>query len=105
MISVVVLYPNKVGSKFDLDYYVHRHLPLVRNRLEPMGMRSMAYTVECAMDRLAPSQAYRLSAELRFDDMNSARRALQAHGPETQADIPNFTDVTPVILIGEVHES
>ena len=45
MISVVVLYPNKAGSKFDLDYYVHRHLPLVRDRLQPMGMRSLTYTV------------------------------------------------------------
>jgi uncharacterized protein (TIGR02118 family) len=105
MISVVVLYPNKAGSKFDLDYYVHRHLPLVRDRMQPMGMRSFTYTVEHAMDPKAPLQAYRLSAELRFDDMESAARALQAHGPETQADIPNFTDVAPVILIGKVHQS
>jgi hypothetical protein len=35
--------------------------------------------------------------------MDSATRALKAHGAETQADIPNFTDVAPVILIGEVH--
>ena len=102
MISVVVLYPNKAGSKFDLDYYVRRHLPLVRDRLQPMGMRSLTYTVEHAMDPKAPPQAYRLSAELRFDDMESATRA---HGPETQADIPNFTDVAPVILIGEIHQS
>jgi uncharacterized protein (TIGR02118 family) len=103
MISVTVLYPNQAGSKFDLDYYVHRHLPLVRDRLKPMGMRSLTYTVERAMDPAAPPQPYRLSAELRFDDMDSASRALQAHGAETQADIPNFTDVSPVILIGEVH--
>ena len=38
MISVAVLYPNKAGSKFDLDYYAHRHLPLVRDRLKPMGI-------------------------------------------------------------------
>ncbi len=105
MISVVVLYPNKAGSKFDLDYYIRRHLPLVRDRLLPMGMRSFTYTVEHAIDPKAPPQAYRLSAELRFDDMESTARALEAHGPETQADIPNFTDVAPVILIGEVHQS
>jgi uncharacterized protein (TIGR02118 family) len=106
MISVVVLYPNKAGSKYDLDYYVRRHLPLVRDRLQPMGMRSLTYTVEeHAMDPKAPPQAYRLSAELRFDDMESAARALEAHGPKTQADIPNFTDVAPVILIGEIHQS
>jgi uncharacterized protein (TIGR02118 family) len=48
-------------------------------------------------------KAYRLSAELRFDDMDSATRALRAHGAEKQTDIPNFTDVAPIILIGEVH--
>lgn len=90
MISVAVLYPNKAGSKFDLDYYVHRHLPLVRDRLKPMGMRSLTYTVERAMDPAAPPQPYRLSAELRFDDMDSASRALQAYGAETQGRHPQL---------------
>jgi uncharacterized protein (TIGR02118 family) len=88
MISVAVLYPNKAGSKFDLDYHVHRHLPLVRDRLKPMGMRSLTYTVERAMDPAAPPQPYRLSAELRFDDMDSASRALQAHGPRRRPTSP-----------------
>ena len=35
----------------------------------------------------------------------SAARALESHGPETQADIPNFTAVAPVILNGEIHQS
>ena len=48
-------------------------------------------------------KAYRLSAELRFDDMDSATRALRAHGAEKQPDVPNFTDVAQIILIGEVH--
>jgi uncharacterized protein (TIGR02118 family) len=101
MISVMVLYPNKPGSRFDLDYYVSRHLRLVRERLEPMGMRSMTYIAEAALDPSAGPQPYRLVADLRFDDMAATRRALAAHGPETQADIANFTDVAPVILIGE----
>jgi uncharacterized protein (TIGR02118 family) len=105
MISVVVLYPNKAGSSFDLDYYVHRHLPLVRDRMLPMGMRSFTYTLERAIDPKAPQQPYRLIAELRFDDMETTTRALEAHGPETQADIPNFTNVAPVIIIGETHQS
>jgi uncharacterized protein (TIGR02118 family) len=101
MISVMVLYPNQAGTRFDMEYYVHRHLPLVRDRLEPQGMRSMTYVSERAMDPAAPPQAYRLVADLRFDDMESTSRALQMHGAETQADIPNFTDVAPIILIGE----
>lgn len=101
MISVLVLYPNAPGSRFDVDYYLNRHLKLVRERLEPMGLRSMTIITEAAMNADAEPQAYRLIADLRFDTMEATRRALAAHGPETQADIPNFTDVTPVIMIGE----
>ena len=102
MISVLVLYPNLPGSRFDMDYYVKRHLKLVRDRLNPMGLRSISIISEAALDPASPGpQAYRLVADLRFDTMEATRKALAAHGPETQADIPNFTDVTPVIMIGE----
>jgi uncharacterized protein (TIGR02118 family) len=102
MISILVLYANKPGSKFDLEYYTSRHLPLVRRLLEPMGMRSLTFVKERALDTAASPQPYRLIAELRFDTMERAKLALDAHGAETQADIVNFTDVEPVIVIGEL---
>lgn len=102
MISILVLYANKPGSKFDLEYYTSRHLPLVRRLLAPMGMRSLTFVTERALVAASPPQPYRLIAELRFDDMESTKAALDAHGAETQADIPNFTDVEPVIIIGEL---
>jgi uncharacterized protein (TIGR02118 family) len=93
MIVVSVLYPS--GGPLDIDYYRDRHLPLVRRLLEPMGMLSLAY--------FAPDQpaTYQLVAELRFADRKTADAALAAHGAETQADIGNFTAVTPVILLGD----
>jgi uncharacterized protein (TIGR02118 family) len=97
MIAVAVLYPNTPGRRFDLDYYRSTHLPLVRRLLEPAGMRSLTYYRPAEAD---PAAAWRLVAELRFDDMATTQAALAAHGPETQADIANFTDETPVILIG-----
>ena len=33
MIKVSVLYPNKPGAKFDMDYYVNKHVPLVQQKL------------------------------------------------------------------------
>jgi len=33
VIIVSVLYPNGPGSKFDLDYYLKRHMPMVQQRL------------------------------------------------------------------------
>ena len=41
-------------------------------------------------------------AELFFDDMDSLMAALFAHGTETQADIPNYTDSIPVVQISEM---
>jgi uncharacterized protein (TIGR02118 family) len=102
MISILVLYANKPGSKFDHEYYTSQHLPLVRRLLEPMGMRSLTFVKEAALDPAAPPQAYQLIAELRFDSMESTKLALTAHGAETQADIANFTDVEPIIVIGEL---
>ena len=93
MIVVSVLYP--VGHDFDMGYYRDRHLPLVRRLLEPARMKSLTYY---RPDQPAP---YQLIAELRFDARSDMEQALAAHGPETQADIPNFTSAPPAILIGE----
>ena len=38
MIRVAVLYPNSSGSSFDVDYYKSKHMKLVRERLDPLGM-------------------------------------------------------------------
>jgi len=102
MMSVLVVYAGAPGARFDLDYYTSRHLPLVRRLLAPVGMRSLTYVNDSAAGAAGAPPLFRLVAELRFDDMDATNRALGAHGPETQADIPNFTDVTPIILIGEL---
>jgi uncharacterized protein (TIGR02118 family) len=98
MIVVSVLYPNTPGTTFDLDYYRDRHLPLVRELLEPGGMRSLSYYVPGPAEADPP---YRLVAELRFDSMAEVEAGMAEHGAVTQADIVNFTDVEPVILVGE----
>ena len=35
MIKVSVLYPQKAGAKFDMDYYCDSHMPLVQSKLKP----------------------------------------------------------------------
>jgi uncharacterized protein (TIGR02118 family) len=93
MIVISVLYPS--GHALDMDYYRSRHLPLVRRLLAPRGMTELGYYCP------AQPSAYQLVAELRFADREEADAALAAHGPETQADIANFTAAPPVILVGE----
>ena len=38
MIRVTVLYPNESGKKFDMDYYTHKHMKLVSERLKTFGV-------------------------------------------------------------------
>jgi hypothetical protein len=33
MVTVSVLYPNREGTKFDIAYYLNRHIPMVRQLL------------------------------------------------------------------------
>jgi hypothetical protein len=38
MIRVSVMYPNEKGKRFDLDYFVHRHVGLVHKYLDSAGL-------------------------------------------------------------------
>lgn len=91
---IAVLCRDAPGARFDMGHCNGTHLPLVRRLLAPMGMRSLTYLVP------EPGGPWRLIAELRFDDRAALEAALAAHGAETQADIPNLTDIRPEIVIG-----
>ena len=98
MMIISVFYPVTPDNTFNMDYYLTGHLSLVQRLLEPMGLR------ETRVLTAAPDSPYPVIAELTFDDLDSLNAALAAHGAETQDDIPNFTDVTPLIQISEVAE-
>ena len=38
--EVNVLYPAKEGAKFDLDYYLATHMPLVSKHWSGLGLKS-----------------------------------------------------------------
>jgi len=48
MIKVSVLYPNKAGAKFDMDYYCDSHMPPFAAKLKPAlkGMTEVAFSGE-----------------------------------------------------------
>ena len=35
MVKVSVMYPMQQGTKFDMTYYINRHIPMVRQLLGP----------------------------------------------------------------------
>jgi len=102
MIKVSVLYPNEEGKKFDFDYYLNTHLPMVQGLLEPMGL--VKGEVEKGVSGADPSKPapFVLVAHLFFETTEEVHAAFTTNGGQIMGDIKNFTDISPTFQISEV---
>lgn len=101
MIMVSVIYPADTGIRFDMDYYLKAHIPLVRQRWTPHGMtdvRVVRGTVKA--DGSAPD--FRLMTLMTFTSLEAYKAAGAAHGREVSGDVANFTDKRGVVQINEI---
>jgi uncharacterized protein (TIGR02118 family) len=101
MIRVSVLYPNSAVAKFDMNYYVGKHMPLVR---EKSGAACKGITVDQGLAGGAPGApaTYVAMGHLLYDSVEAFQAIFAEHGPAFLADVPNFTNVQPVIQISDV---
>jgi uncharacterized protein (TIGR02118 family) len=101
MIKVGVFYPQSQGSKFDMKYYLDKHIPLVRQKVGP-ALKNVA--VEQGLAGGAPGApiTYIAMCHLLFDSVDTFQASFGAHAPEIMADIPNYTNIQPIIQISEV---
>jgi uncharacterized protein (TIGR02118 family) len=101
MIKVSVLYPNKPGARFDMDYYCNKHFPLVKARL---GAAVKGIAVEQGIAGGAPgtSAAFIAMGHLYCDSVEAFQAAFAPHMQEIMGDIPNYTDIEPTLQISDV---
>jgi uncharacterized protein (TIGR02118 family) len=101
MIKVSVLYPSREGAKFDMDYYMSRHMPMVTERL---GAACKKAEVDVGIGGGAPGSPapYVAIAHLLFDSVDTFQAAFGPHAEEILGDIPNYTDIEAVVQVGEV---
>jgi uncharacterized protein (TIGR02118 family) len=95
------MYVNEPGKKFDLDYYVNKHIAMVKERLGPVGL------VRCEVDKAAdPSSPFIAIGHLYFNSLEDCQNGLLApdHSAAFMADMPNYTDATVQIQISEIIE-
>jgi uncharacterized protein (TIGR02118 family) len=104
MIKVSVLYPNKPGTHFDMNYYVTKHMPLAM-RLLSKGLRKTE--VDAGLHGTAPSEppAFHGGCQFYFDTVDAFVAVWGPAAAELTADIPKYTDVAPVIQFNEVRIS
>jgi uncharacterized protein (TIGR02118 family) len=101
MIKVSVLYPYSGGSKFDMGYYVRKHMPMVRQKL---GTACKGVSVDQGLAGGAPGTqpTYIAMGHLLFDSAEAFQAAFSPHAAEIMADIPNYTAIQPIIQISDV---
>jgi uncharacterized protein (TIGR02118 family) len=98
-VSLQVIYPVGDGTHFDHDYYVATHLPLVGEHMGP-HIDSTLVTKGLAGGPDTPA-GFHAVATIVFADQDAMNAAMAKAGP-VLADLPNFTNVQPAMLIGEV---
>ncbi|NQV16614.1 EthD family reductase [bacterium] len=100
-IKVSVLYPYEANKTFDLDYYCNKHVPMVAGLL---GDAVVGATVEQGLGGGAPDSpaAYVCMGNLYFKSMESFQNSFGPNTEEIMADLPNFSQVEPIIQISEV---
>jgi uncharacterized protein (TIGR02118 family) len=101
MIKVSVMYANKPGARFDHEYYRDKHMPLLKSR---MGERCKYYTIDKGLSGAAPGESatYIAMCHVFCDSVESFQQGFGPHATEILGDIPNYTDLAPVIQISEV---
>lgn len=101
MIKVTVMYPNAPDARFDMNYYVTRHLPMVRDKCAP-ECRSIAAEGGLAGGKPGSQAPYIAVGHLTFDSVAAFQKAFGPNATEIAADIPNYTNTQPIIQIGEI---
>lgn len=101
MIKVSVMYPHKDGARFDHAYYAEKHMPMVKAK---MGAACLSYTVDKGLGGGAPgsSPTYVGMCHIFCESVPAFQAAFGPHAKEIMADVPNYTDIAPVMQISEV---
>ena len=99
--TITVLYEPVAGSTFDLDYYMATHMPLVSERFSPFGLRSWR-VLKGVDDQTGGAAKFSIIANLEFDTVEQFHEAAAAEGAAIFGDVPNFTNIAPVVVISDL---
>lgn len=98
MIRVTVSYPATAGQRFDHDYYQTHHAALIRELLTPHGLQRVEID-QCLSDGAGQSPSIVAAAHMQFADVDAFKAGMAAAGKTLVADLKNYTDTAPVVLI------
>ena len=101
MIKMAIIYPNEVGKTFDMDYYSNKHMPMAADLL---GDALKAMAIDKGLGGGGPgTPAPNIAVGyFYFDSMADFQDAMGPNREQIKADVPNYTNIQPIIQISEV---
>ena len=101
MFKATIMYPPTPSARFDMAYYIEKHMPMVKSKI---GDSCVGFTAESGLAGGAPGSPapYMAMGALLFESLEAFGAAMAEHGAEIMADIANYTDSQPVMQISEV---
>lgn len=101
MIRVTVLYPHTENARFDWDYYLQSHVPMVAARF---GAAARTTSIEQGIAGGLPGAPapFVAVASFTFDSVAAFQEAFGPHSAEILADIPHYTSIQPTVQISEI---
>lgn len=101
MIRVSVLYPNGPDASFNIEYYRTQHLKLVKDRV---GSALVSVEINSDLGSAVPGEPapFIAAAHLLFNSVEDFQASFGPHAEEIMADMPNFTEIEPVVQISEI---
>lgn len=101
MIRVSVMYANRKHPRFDMTYYLTRHMPMVATLL---GSALKGATVDEGLSGAAPGSTppYLMMTHLMFESVEAYQTAIEPHVQAIMGDIPEFTNCQTVIQVSTV---
>jgi uncharacterized protein (TIGR02118 family) len=101
MFKVSVLYPHTPNASFDMNYYVTKHMPMVRDKLGA-ACKGMAIDQGIAGGAPGTPPTYVAIGHFLCESVQAFQAAFGPHAKEIMADIPNYTKIQPIIQFSEV---
>jgi len=101
MIKVAIFYPNGEDKTFDMDYYSNKHMPMAA-RLFGDSLKAMSIDKGLANGNPDMPVPYLAIGYFYFDTMSSFENSMGPNSEKLRADVPNYTNIQPVIQISEV---
>ena len=101
LIKIAIMYPNAEGKTFDMDYYANKHMPMVAE-LFGAGLKGLEIDKGIAGRTPEEPMPYLAVGYFFFDSLEAYQNAFGPNAKQILGDIPNYTNIQPVVQISEV---